>query len=306
MLPATITDLDTIRENQRFETYKARYEGQEVFVKQVRHPKLADRIRREIWGIQAFTDLGTFNQLPFEVPKILLSGSDFLVTSWAYGDPMRFAPSSQTFAEEVEFFATSLAAIDKLTQFAHPMQSKFDTPGPPEDSLQDRLRSRLARVPYTQYFDQQLIDKCFDMLGKKLHTLEARLTHADFTPDNVLEYQEKRTLIDFESTNFLWPRFYDLVNLTYNRIIMRPELTTGCIKLIERYFAINDAADIKVCAAQMNTIAMVRSLSMIDELMSKPDFYHNTQQEMTLETAERLSSYMNVMLNGEVYFEVKV
>ncbi len=305
-LPPNLTDLTPVRENQRFATYRATYETQPVFVKQVKHPDLAARIRQELWGLQTFTELAEAYDLPFNLPDVLLNGNDFIVTTWVEGEYANFDPHTPNRMEVIEFFARSLAAIDKITRLKHPMTPKFDTPGAHGQPLTKRLQSRLQDISYQQHFEQALIDSSFAYLEEHLTDLESGFTHGDFTPHNILDNHGRRTLIDFESCSLRWPRFYDLVNLTFNRIITEPAIASECVRLAQRYFEINEDADVREHRAQVNTIAMVRSLSMINELMTDPDSYHNTTQSMTPDLAERLRVSMEFILSDEVYFESPV
>lgn len=303
-LPADITILNIVRKNQRYATYRAVYRGRQVFVKQAVRVSLAAGIRRELWGLQVFEDLAMYNHLPFEVPKILHSGSDFVVTKWVEGQPLDFDPAVADFDDNVAFLAGSLARLDTLTRLANPMRSRFDVPLRPRQSLPDSLESRLGALSYRQYFEQTLIKACLDMVRLNLGSLEARLTHGDFTPNNIVAYKSKRTLVDFESTNLLWPRFYDVVNLTINRLITQPETSAGCQRLVKLYLGQIAGTVNKAGLAQMNTIAMVRLLSMIIEIMSPPSVYHNTHYTMNDELADRLNIYMVAVLAGTNYFEV--
>ena len=190
-----------------------------------------------------------------------------------------------------------------LTRLATPLQAKFDMRSKDARAGIDKLKGRLERTAYTDFFDKALIDKGFDYLYKSAGNLAARLTHADFTPGNVLEHNGQRTLVDYESVSLLWPRFYDLVNLTFNRIMFDPELTPGCLQIVDRYFQVNSTADIESATPQMNSIAMLRSLSLIWEHITEPNDYHNTQRPMTQELGERLSVSIEQILVGKPYFE---
>jgi thiamine kinase-like enzyme len=302
-IPSEFSNLQVVRDNQRYCTYKAEFEGSTVFIKQVRAADLSGGIRRELWGLETFKQLAETSDLGFTVPEVVANGEDYVVTSWAEGEPVELDPQADNYDDRITFFANSLAKIDMLTCLAKPPQAKFDMRSKDAKAGIDKLRGRLGQTVYTDYFDKDLIDKGFDYLYKNAGTLAARLTHADFTPGNVLEHDGQRTLIDYESVSLLWPRFYDLVNLTFNRIMFEPQLTPGCLQIVDRYFSVNSAADIKSATPQMNVIAMLRSLSLIWEHVTEPNDYHNTQRPMTQELSERLSMSIGQILVDKPYFE---
>jgi thiamine kinase-like enzyme len=302
-LPSEFTNPQVVRDNQRYSTYKAEYEGAPVFIKQVKAADLTDGIRRELWGLEAFRQLAETSDLGFTVPQVIANGKDYVVTSWAEGEPIELDPKVANYDDQVTFFADSLAKIDMLTCLSKPPQAKFDMSSKDAKAGVDKLKGRLGQTTYTDYFDKELIDKGFQYLYKSTGNLAARLTHADFTPGNVLENNGQRTLIDYESVSLLWPRFYDLVNLTFNRIMFDPELTPGCLQIVDRYFSVNSATDIESATPQMNAIAMLRSLSLIWEHITEPNDYHNTQRPMTQKLSERLSTSIAQILVNKPYFE---
>ena len=302
-LPSAYNIVRTIRENQRYATFQAEYEGSSVFIKQVKADELADGVQRELWGLEAFAQLAETVELGFEVPRVIASGHDYLVTTWAEGEPIDFRAGTSNFDDEITFFATSLAKLDMATCLAQTIPAKFDMRAKDAKASVDMLRTRLKATSYTEFLNEALIDKGFKYLYEHIGRLAARLTHADFTPGNVLEVDGRRTLIDYESVSLLWPRFYDVVNLTCNRMIMDADLVPGCRKLMEQYFEANDAAEIGQALPQLNTIAMLRSLSLVWEHITEPNEYHNTQAVMTAELADRLAVQISSILAGRPYFE---
>jgi aminoglycoside phosphotransferase (APT) family kinase protein len=296
-LPSTVRNREVIRENQRFATYKALYDGQSVFVKQIRHEKLGGAVRSELWGLEAFAQLQKTASLPFSVPRVLLNGEDYIITEWVEGEQMAMS------AETAHFLAASYAAIDKATQLVHPPTANFALPGKDGHTTLERLQLWLKKVNYQAFFDQDLIDGAFQYLKTNLPLLEARLTHADFTPSNVLVSGRRKVLIDYESVSLLWPRFYDVVNLTFNRFVLEPELTEYLQLTVKEFFALIGSSP-EDNLSQLNTIAMVRALSTIAECMTEPDDYHNTIDTMTPEIAARLTDAMRRMSAGELYFSI--
>lgn len=298
-LPPEFSNEIVIRDNQRYCTYRAELEGEPVFIKQVKADGPAKGIRRELWGLEAFRQLAEANDdLGFTVPKVIAYGEDYVVTSWAEGKPVDFSPDSPTYDEALEFFAHSLATIDMRTSLVDPPTLE---PSIAISSIH-KLRSRLMSTPYAAHIDATLIDKAFKLLNDA-PPLPIRLTHADFTPGNVLEHHGQRTLVDYESVSTVWARFYDLVNLTFNRMATKPGLTPGCRHIIERYFALNTSVDMGSVVPELNIIALHRSLSLLLEHLSEPNKRHNTVASLTPEISERLTLAIRGLLVGKPYFE---
>lgn len=298
-LPTQYSNLRVVRKNQRYATYKAEYEGAPVFIKQAVATNLASGIRRELWGLETFRQLSEVGDLGFQIPRVIANGDDYVVTNWVEGEPINFDSSLAYFDNDIVFFADSLAKLDMLTCFAMSTRAKLGA----DTSGFDRLKSKLLQTTYLDFFDTDLIDHGFEYLYKNAEILVARLTHTDFTPGNVLVHNGQRTLVDYESVSLSWPRFYDLVNLTTNRMVPNPDLVPGCLQIINRYFSVNNTISIEEATPQMNVIAMLRLLSLIVEHMTDPNDSHNTQASMTQELSERISTSIEQVLVEKPYFD---
>lgn len=303
ILPEYYKDLVTLGQNQRYITYSARYKDQQVFIKHINSPRLKKNIRYEIFGLEAFRQLDSLIKFDFKVPKIIEYGSDYLVTSWAAGQPIQFDPDQSDFDQNIRFFAKSFAKIDYACHLANPLPATFSTKTKNIYSSTRQLHKKLLSTNYPQYFDPKLIDQAFDYFSINSGLLEARLTHADFTPNNVLEFHNKKTLIDYESVSLRWPRFYDLTNFTYNRMILHPNLTPGCTKMIYQYFKYNKSTDLENAIPQLNMSALIRGLAIIWELSSNPNANHNTEYDLSQPTADRISTSLMHILKDRPFFE---
>jgi Ser/Thr protein kinase RdoA (MazF antagonist) len=298
-LPPSVTDLESIRSNQRFSTFSANYEDERVFVKQLHSAELKKALRAEVWGMETFTQLAQVQKFPFEIPKVVLSGEDFLVTSWVAGELMDLQPGGRDFDDDIEFLASSYAALDQAMALFRPMRTSwvYDRNG---KSVLDNLVERMKPLNYADFFSEELVSDGLGYIDNNLPKLEARLTHADFTPSNVMRDGSHKTLIDFESVSLLWPRFYDVVNMTINRQVLEPDLSAGMVKLFNS-FVEQAETDTTAYLHQLNTIAMVRAISLIIECIGQPDTLHNTQHSMTPEIADRLQQVINRILDGQLY-----
>ncbi|MCA9349948.1 aminoglycoside phosphotransferase family protein [Candidatus Saccharibacteria bacterium] len=304
ILPDDYSNLELIEQNQRHIKYRARYKNKPVFIKQINSLRLKKNIRHEIFGLEAFRQLADAIRLDFKVPKIIDYGSDYLITSWAEGQPIDFDPAQPDFDNHIRFFAKSFAKIDHASHLANHLPAGFSTRSKQIDSSIRQLHKRVMSTGYQQYFDLRLIDQALEYLSAHADLLEARLTHADFTPNNVLDSSGKKTLIDYESVGLRWPRFYDLTNFTYNRMILYPELTLGCTRLIYQYFKYNQSAELEQVISQLNLSALIRGLSIIWELLSDPNANHNTDSRLSQATADRISTSLVQIMAGKPYFEL--
>jgi len=298
-LPKNLKEITEIRINQRFATYRAIDEtGEPVFVKQVRHTKLKDSLRREVYGMEKMAQLTVTQTFPFSVPRVLQNGEDYLVTSWAGENTMEFKATSPDLTQRIEFMATAYAAMDTTTELVHPGKARFGN----NYGAVERLEAKLQRLDFKTYFEPTLITRALDYIRQNSPNLKARFTHADLTPNNIIETNGKRTLIDWESASEIWPRFYDIVNFTHNKALKNPELTDSLKEVFSQTFrAIHSSPEDHL--QQLNTIAAVRAASSITELMTEPDDHHNTQETMTEDRAKRITQTLTNVLNDKLYCE---
>jgi thiamine kinase-like enzyme len=296
-LPENLKKVSEIRVNQRFATYRAVNEaGETVFIKQVQHPELKTSLRREVYGMEKMAQLAITRPFPFSVPHVLQNGEDYLVTSWAGENTMEFEATSPDLTQRIGFMATAYAAIDIATELAHPGKAQFGK----NYGAVDRLEAKLQRVDFKAYFEPELVTHALDYIRRNSPDLRARFTHADLTPGNIIEVDGKRTLVDWESAGETWPRFYDVVNFTHNKALAQPELTGSLREVLDQTFqAIHSAPEDHL--QQLNTIAAVRAVSSIAELMTEPDEHHNTQDTMTSQAASQITATLEKILNGQLY-----
>jgi thiamine kinase-like enzyme len=305
-LPASLHNLQEIRTNQRFATFKAlNGKGQPVFVKQIRHKELSGSLRKELYAIERIRQTAkTARQpFPFLVPQVLQSGEDYLVTNWVEGDTMPFDVTLPDQKERITFLAKCFSSIDQATVLANPGLTNYILPGKNNENMIQRLQRILPELDTGEFFDPKQIEAGFNYARQHAESLTARFTHADLTPNNIIEHKGKRTLIDWESAGETWPRFYDIVNMIYNWSLERPELRDDAINLLREFFAeIHESP--KNHLQQLNTIAMGRALSCITELISEPNDFHNTIATMTPERAAYIRRSIDRILAGRLFIEI--
>lgn len=300
-------DLVEIRSNQRFATFKALDKTNEpVFIKQIRSPGLQENLRKELYAIERMheTVKTLSTPLPFSIPKIISYGEDYLVTNWIEGETMAFGHDLDDQNERISFLAQSYAAIDRATQTVHPGLTNFTVPGKKNENAIQYLKRVIVPINTKTYFDSSTIDAAFTFLDANTPALDARFTHADFTPNNVMEHKNgNRTLIDWESGSERWPRFYDVVNFSFNWSLERPDLIPDMSRLLNEFFVqLETQPDDHI--NQLNTIAMLRAVSCITELMSEPNEHHNTTSIMTEDRAAFINSSIDRILSGRLYIDI--
>lgn len=280
----------TIRENQRFATYEVQYNGERGFLKRQTTPLVNAALAREVAGLQRFGELAEAGVLPFEVPRLLAIGDNFIITTWAEG---RVVTSAGSRDEDWERLVEIFIAIDRATRLRHYVPSKFSDTG-----FTDKLWQQLAATSYADHVDAELVERGFELLEENVHALEARLTHADLHPDNLLRNYQAYTVVDYESVSARWPRLYDLVNCTFNRYILDEAPASTMVRLVSEFFEYTKSSETDA-RLQLNVIAMARVFSLLVELTSEPNEWHNTKATMTAEIAERLSDSMHRILQGQ-------
>jgi aminoglycoside phosphotransferase (APT) family kinase protein len=305
-LPDTLHNIVEIRTNQRFATFKATDgAGETVFVKQICHPELGDSLRKEMYALERMrqTALGMNGVLPFGVPKVLDNGQDYVVTSWAEGSTMAFGHDLPDQPERIRFFARSFAALDRATLTTAPGRSDLVIPTKKNETAVQRLERIIPGMAADKFFAKNLLDAAFGYLHEHSSRVMARFTHGDFTPSNVIEHESQRVLVDWESGSELLPRFYDLVNFTFNWANENPALVPDMRLLTNEFFsAINSRAEDHL--VQLNTIAMLRALSYITELLSEPNDIHNTASTMTAEKATSIQAAIDRILSDKLYMRL--
>ena len=105
-----------------------------------------------------------------------------------------------------------------------------------------------------------------DFLRDNHSLCEARPMHADFTENNLLYDGDRYWLVDFESFRDDWPRWYDVVNFTYNREMEHPE-TAERMRNIRR-LVIEQLGEEPTTQREIACIKIVRGLSLIIEHMT--------------------------------------
>lgn len=292
-LPSDINIVRKIRSNHRYACYEVLCRGERAFAKVVASDIHRKGIIAEICGIRTFQELATMVELPFRIPQVLRWGEDHVVTSWAEGRLLGKVLS----AADIDFFVRAYAEIDRTSVTRNPSPSRFTT-----GTTLERLQNELDKIAPHPNVDISLVRTALECVKAGLPSLEARLTHPDLTPDNVLVDDGIYTLIDYETVSMRWPRFYDVINCGYNRVIIGDEaLAQQMRQMIVQFFeSIGEPLEQHLRA--VNTLCMLRAVSFVVEILGKDKTRHNTQEQMTREISERIETSIKLAVAGRPAF----
>ncbi len=298
-----VSELEPIRENQRFHTYRGMLNGRAVFVK--RPASTSERLvaahRSELWGLMSFHEINRLEQLSFRVPELLAYGDDYLVTEYIEGSAPRLDPHDADYENILTFLARGLAEVDERTLSAHRRLSKVSLRYPNGQTFVERLRERLSTVNYREYFEQELIEEALSLIDEKHELLEARFTHADFTENNALLMADGTfALIDFDSCSMSWPRWYDVVDVTFNRRVRRPELSDGMKRVMGEYFE-RIGEDQGAHKSALHVVALIRGLTLILDVMTAPNAMVETRESMSLDLSLRIKDALQASIENRFY-----
>lgn len=222
-----IETIKVIRHNHRFRASQALWHDQVVFCKEAQSGVTGkSEIAREVVGLQAFADFvqaqGT--DAPFAVPKLLYHDDTTLITEYVDGVTPTLARVSD------EFFVQSFVKMDKYFRLQQRQPTRLSQPDANGNFYLKTLEEEALHVAVDSS-TKALIHDATHFLSENQHILEARPMHADFTENNLLYDGQKYWLIDFESFRDNWPRWYDVVNFTYNREIDSTHLSQRMQKI---------------------------------------------------------------------------
>ena len=253
-----IETIKVIRHNHRFRASQARWHDQVVFCKEVQSGVTGKaEIAREVVGLlQAFADFvraqGT--DAPFAVPKLLYHDDTTLITEYVDGVTPTLAQVPD------EFFVQSFVMMDKYFRLQQRQPTRLSQTDANGNFYLKTLEKEALRAA-ADSSTKALIHDATHFLSENQHILEARPMHADFTENNLLYDGQKYWLIDFESFRDNWPRWYDVVNFTYNREMDFPRLSQRMQKIrrdVIEHIGADPTTDLEITYLQI-----MRALSLM-------------------------------------------
>ena len=258
---ADLKTVRVIRQNHRFAVSEVDWLGERVFCKQSQPGVTGkDEILREANGLRTFDKLTrNFNDIPFSVPKLLYHDDVKILTQFIDG----WTPELANVPDD--FFVQSFVQMDHYFRSQKRRRSRWSQQNKDGEYIWHKLE-RIISGFNLEVIPPEIFRASLDFLRDNHSLCEARPMHADFTENNLLYDGDRYWLVDFESFRDDWPRWYDVVNFTYNREMERPETAKRMCNI--RRLVIEQLGEKPTTRREIACIKIVRGLSLIIEHMT--------------------------------------
>lgn len=258
---ANLKTIRVIRQNHRFAVSEVDWLGERVFCKQSQPGVTGkDEILREANGLRTFGKMTrNFNDIPFTVPKLLHYDDMKILTQFIDG----WTPELANVPDD--FFVQSFVQMDHYFRSQKRRCSRWSRQNKDGEYIWYKLE-RIISGFNLEVIPPEIFRASLDFLRDNHSLCEARPMHADFTENNLLYDGDKYWLVDFESFRDDWPRWYDVVNFTYNREMERPETAKRMCNI--RRLVIEQLGEEPTTQREIACIKIVRGLSLIIEHMT--------------------------------------
>ena len=258
---ANLKTIRVIRQNHRFAVSEVDWLGERVFCKQSQPGVTGkDEILREANGLRTFGKMTrNFNDIPFTVPKLLHYDDMKILTQFIDGWTPELADVSD------DFFVQSFVQMDRYFRSQKRSCSRWSRQNKDGEYIWQKLE-RIISGFNLEVIPPEIFRASLEFLRDNHSLCEARPMHADFTENNLLYDGDRYWLVDFESFRDDWPRWYDVVNFTYNREMERPETAKRMCNI--RRLVIEQLGEEPTTQREIAFIKIVRGLSLIIEHMT--------------------------------------
>ncbi len=258
---ANLKTIRVIRQNHRFAVSEVDWLGERVFCKQSQPGVTGkDEILREANGLRTFGKMTrNFNDIPFTVPKLLHYDDMKILTQFIDG----WTPELANVPDD--FFVQSFVQMDHYFRSQKRRCSRWSQQNKDGEYIWQKLE-RIISGFNLEVIPPEIFRASLDFLRNNHSLCEARPMHADFTENNLLYDGDRYWLVDFESFCDDWPRWYDVVNFTYNREMERPETAKRMCNI--RRLVIEQLGEEPTTQREIACIKIVRGLSLIIEHMT--------------------------------------
>lgn len=258
---ANLKTIRVIRQNHRFVVSEVDWFGERVFCKQSQPGVTGkDEILREASGLRTFDKLTrNFNDIPFSVPKLLHYDDMKILTQFIDG----WTPELANVPDD--FFVQSFVQMDRYFRSQKRRRSRWSQQNKDGEYIWQKLE-RIISGFNLEVIPPEIFRASLEFLRDNHSLCEARPMHADFTENNLLYDGDRYWLVDFESFRDDWPRWYDVVNFTYNREMERPETAKRMCNI--RRLVIEQLGEEPTTQREIACIKIVRGLSLIIEHMT--------------------------------------
>ena len=258
---ADLKTIRVIRQNHRFAVSEVDWFGERVFCKQSQPGVTGkDEILREASGLRTFDKLTrNFNDIPFSVPKLLHYDDMKILTQFIDG----WTPELANVPDD--FFVQSFVQMDRYFRSQKRRRSRWSQQNKDGEYIWQKLE-RIISGFNLEVIPPEIFRASLEFLRDNHSLCEARPMHADFTENNLLYDGDRYWLVDFESFRDDWPRWYDVVNFTYNREMERSETAERMHNI--RRLVIERLGEEPTTQREIACIKIVRGLSLIIEHMT--------------------------------------
>jgi hypothetical protein len=258
---ADLKTVRVIRQNHRFAVSEVDWLGERVFCKQSQPGVTGkDEILREANGLRTFDKLTrNFNDIPFSVPKLLHYDDVKILTQFIDG----WTPELANVPDD--FFVQSFVQMDRYFRSQKRRRSRWSQQNKDGEYIWQKLE-RIISGFNLEVIPPEIFRASLEFLRDNHSLCEARPMHADFTENNLLYDGDRYWLVDFESFRDDWPRWYDVVNFTYNREMERPETAKRMCNI--RRLVVDRLGEEPTTRREIACIKIVRGLSLIIEHMT--------------------------------------
>ena len=288
---ANLKTIRVIRQNHRFAVSEVDWFGERVFCKQSQPGVTGkDEILREANGLRTFDKLTrNFNDIPFSVPKLLHYDDMKILTQFIDGWTPELADVPD------DFFIQSFVQMDYYFRNQKRRCSRWSRQNKDGEYIWQKLE-RIISGFNLEVIPPEIFRASLDFLRDNHSLCEARPMHADFTENNLLYDGDRYWLVDFESFRDDWPRWYDVVNFTYNREMERPE-TAERMRNIRR-LVIEQLGEEPTTQREIACIKIVRGLSLIIEHMTLGECNHAAIVPLDNALRQRIIKSLAAIING--------
>lgn len=288
---ANLKTIRVIHQNHRFAVSEVDWLGERVFCKQSQPGVTGkDEILREANGLRAFDKLTrNFNDIPFSVPKLLYHDDVKILTQFIDG----WTPELANVPDD--FFVQSFVQMDRYFRSQKRRRSRWSQQNKDGEYIWQKLE-RIISGFNLEAIPPEIFRVSLDFLRNNHSLCEARPMHADFTENNLLYDGDKYWLVDFESFRDDWPRWYDVVNFTYNREMERPETAKRMCNI--RRLVVDRLGEEPTTQREIACIKIVRGLSLIIEHMTLGGRNHAAIVSLDNALRQRIIKSLAATING--------
>lgn len=288
---ADLKTIRVIRQNHRFAVSEVDWLGERVFCKQSQPGVTGkDEILREANGLRTFDKLTrNFNDIPFSVPKLLHYDDVKILTQFINGWTPELADVPD------DFFVQSFVQMDHYFRSQKRRYSRWSRQNKDGEYIWQKLE-RIISGFNLEVVPPEIFRASLDFLRDNHSLCEARPMHADFTENNLLYDGDKYWLVDFESFRDDWPRWYDVVNFTYNREMERPETAKRMCNI--RRLVVEQLGEEPTTQREIACIKIVRGLSLIIEHMTLGGSDHAAIVPLDNALRQRIIKSLAAIING--------